>query len=492
MALYSADDVKLIERKACELEGYDLYDLMQRAGEAAWNRIQDEFPEAEHITILSGSGNNAGDGFIVAFHAHNAGKKVHVATVKDIPSFKGDAATAFAQLKMTAVTVTQFNETVLDKTDLVIDALLGTGLTGTLRVDYISVINAVNEWRAATQKPVLSLDIPSGLDSETGRVSATAIQSDSCISFIDLKPGMVTANAREYCAHWYIDDLDIPSESRLPCSPVGYVDDALSLIHALPKRGRTSHKGDHGRLLLIGGDDGFGGAILMAAQAAARVGVGRFTIVTRDNHVAPFLTQFPEAMIRSVDDPSSDEFQSLLRQTDAIVIGPGLGQRAWGKHLLDTCLSADCAMIIDADGLNFLSEQGQQKDNWVLTPHPGEASRLLGMSTSDIEADRYQSAKALQAKYRGTIILKGAGTLITNDQFTTVCIDGNPGMASAGMGDILSGIVGSLIAQGLEISLAARTAVALHARAADIAAQQGEKGLLATDLLGPLRQLVNE
>ena len=492
LALYSADDVKLIERKACELEGYELYVLMQRAGKAAWDLIQKHYPNAEHITILAGSGNNAGDGFIVAYLAHQAGKNVIVATLKETPSFKGDAATAYEQLLTTDVTISLFNEKLLNETDLVVDALLGTGLSGALRSEYVGVIGTVNAWRETTSKPVVSLDIPSGLDSETGTVSPTAIQSDACLSFIDLKPGMVTGKAREYCAQWDVDELAITPYSRQDFNPVAYIDSAQSLIHHLPKRSQTSHKGNHGRLLLIGGDDGFGGAILMAAQAAARIGVGRFTIVTKDNHVAPFLTQFPEAMIRSVDDTLSDEFQNLLQQTDAIVVGPGLGQREWGKALLEACLSVDCPMIIDADGLNCLSEHNHQKDNWVLTPHPGEASRLLGVSTSDIEANRYESATALQEKYHGTIILKGAGTLITNDQFTTVCVDGNPGMACAGMGDILSGIVGSLIAQGIESSLAARTAVALHAKAADIAAEQGEKGLLATDLLGPLRQLVNE
>jgi hydroxyethylthiazole kinase-like uncharacterized protein yjeF len=492
LALYSAHDVKLIERKACALSGIALYELMQRAGLAAWQLIQIHYPQAERITVLAGSGNNAGDGFIVAWHAHQAGKQVQILTARENPQYKGDAAIAFDQLADTDIAISPFTEDKLSTTDLLVDGLLGTGLSGPLRDSYLAVINTVNRWHDHTGNAVFSLDIPSGLNAETGTVSPTAIQSDRCLSFIDLKPGMVTGMAREYCPVWSVDALDVTPEAREDFTPSAHVDDANALIHHLPRRAATSHKGNHGRLLLIGGDDGYGGAILMAAQAAARIGVGRFTIVTRDNHIAPFLTQLPEAMIRSVDTPNSAEFQQLLQQSDAIVIGPGLGQREWGRELLSATLSVNCPMIIDADGLNLLAEHKQQKPNWVLTPHPGEAGRLLAKSVADVENNRYQTISELQANYAGTIILKGAGTLIANSDHTTVCIDGNPGMATAGMGDVLSGIVGSLMAQGLEPNLAARTAVALHAKAADIAAQQGEKGLLATDLLGPLRQLVNE
>ena len=489
--LYSADKVKLIERKACELEGYELFELMQRAGQFAWDYLQQKFPASENITVVAGAGNNAGDGFILAILANNCGKKVQVLTVKEQPTYRGDAAKAFEQLQQTNVAITQYAEDLLSDTDVLVDAILGTGLSGSLRQDYLDVIHSINAWHETHCGFILSLDIPSGLDSENGTLNPVAIHSDECLSFINLKPGMVTGKAREYCHHWDVAELDIPDKARVDIPLSAYADDAEGLIRCLPKRQLTSHKGSHGHLLLIGGDDGFGGAILMATQAAARVGVGRYTIVTRDSHIAPFLTQFPEAMIRSVEDPYAEEFQRLLKQVNAIVIGPGLGTRDWGKNLFHACIAADCPMIIDADGLNHLANIDTIRDNWVLTPHPGEASRLLLSDTQTIESSRYQAVADLQQKYQGTIILKGAGTLISNGVFTTVCTDGNPGMASAGMGDILSGIVGSLLAQGIGPFLASRIAVALHAKAADRAALDGEKGLLATDLMTPLRQLVN-
>lgn len=489
--LYLADDVKLIERKACEQAGFDLFELMQRAGLSAWQYLTQNMPTAKVIKVVAGAGNNAGDGFILAIHAYKAGKQVEVLTVKQEPVYHGDAASAYQLLCDSGVTIKPFSAAKLAEADVVVDAILGTGLTGALRPHYLEVIDAINDWRLNTNGVVYSLDIPSGLAADTGTVDPRAIESDFCLSFINLKPGMVTAKAREYCANWSVAELDVGPESRVDFPIVAYTDDATALIHSLPKRKPSSHKGNHGHLILIGGDDGYGGAILMAAQAAAKVGVGRFTIITRDSHVAPFLTQFPEAMVRSIDDPESTEFESLLLLANAIVIGPGLGLSSWGKGLLEACLGATCPVIIDADGLNHLAANKTQNDNWILTPHPGEAARLLACETSEIEADRYQAIRTIQANYMGTVVLKGAGTLVTDGSGITVCTDGNPGMATAGMGDILSGIVGSLLAQGIDPFSAARIAVALHAKAGDLAAEQGEKGLLATDLLTPLRQLVN-
>ena len=492
-ALYSADIVKLIERQAVSLEGYELYELMQRAGLAAWQRLQEWPGKISKLTVIGGSGNNAGDGFILACHAHEANIPVEVLTVKEQPTFKGDALLAYEKLLATSISIKPFAAEHLHETDVVVDAILGTGFIGALREDYLAVIEAVNEWRSdSADHWVLALDIPSGLAADTGTVDPVAIYADDCISFIDLKPGMVTGRAREYCPRWCVADLDITAASRADKAITAWIDDSEALIHSLPKRDKSSHKGNFGHLLLIGGDYGFGGAILMAAQAAARTGVGRLTVLTRDSHVAPILSQFPEAMIRSIEDPADPMLNQLLHQVDAVVIGPGLGTQDWGKALLNELLSVDLPMLIDADGLNNLADLPSRKSNWVLTPHPGEAGRLAAKTTSEIEKNRYQSVADLQANYGGIVVLKGAGTLISNGCTTTVCNRGNPGMATAGMGDILSGIIGSLLAQGLESFEAARIGVSLHAMAGDSAAEDGEKGLLATDLLEPLRRLVND
>jgi len=217
------------------------------------------------------------------------------------------------------------------------------------------------------------------------------------------------------------------------------------------------------------------------------------TILTRDAHVAPILSQCPEAMIRSVTGADDPAFQKLLGKVNAVVIGPGLGQEDWGTGLLKTICKTNLPILLDADALNILARHQCKNTHWVMTPHPGEAGRLLNKPTSKIQQNRYLAAKELQKQYSGVVVLKGAGTLIIDQQQNiTVCNEGNPGMATAGMGDILSGIIGSLLAQGIEGHQAARTGVALHARAGDLAAEKGQKGLMATDLIEPLRMLVNQ
>lgn len=491
--VYRAEDVKTIERRSVALESYPLYELMRRAGEAAWRCLLAHKPALEKLIVVCGSGNNAGDGLILALHAQLAGKAVTVLTIKEQPDYRGDALLAWQEVKAAGITTGTFCAENLIDHEIVVDAILGTGVKGELRPDYEQSIRSINDWRRKYKGWVLALDIPSGLDADTGTVAPVAIESDQCLSFIDLKPGMVTARAREYCPVWQVAELDIHPDSRTDVPIHAWLDDSSALCHSLPKRSPVSHKGDFGHLLLIGGDFGFGGAILMSAQAAARVGVGRMTILTRDSHVAPILSQLPEAMIRSIENPEDTFLEEMLTKVEAVVIGPGLGVSDWGRGLLERVIAADKPMLIDADGLNILASAPQKNAQWVLTPHPGEASRLLGKAVAELEANRYHSCRDLQHLYGGTVVLKGAGTLIGSEQQVTVCIEGNPGMATAGMGDILSGIIGSLLAQGYESQLAARIGVALHARAGDLAARAGgETGLLATDLLEPLRQLVND
>lgn len=494
MPLYLADDVKKIESSATQIGGYELYQLMLRAGQAAWQALLNKWPNCKNIVVIAGSGNNAGDGFVLAQLAHQQGFNVVVLTVSKNPQYKGDAATAFENLQQTEVSILHYHKQLLSGSDVIVDAILGTGLTGPLRSQFLEVIESLNDFVATegVKASVYSLDISSGLNADTGCVDPCAVRADHCISFINYKPGMYTAKAREYCRSFELADLAIDARSRDDVPIHAYCDDSQELIHSLPKRSRTSHKGDHGHLLLIGGDYGFGGAILMSGLAAARTGVGKLTILTRDSHVAPILTQFPEAMICSIEDSSDPLLEELIANADAIVIGPGLGQQEWGKVLLERVLKTDKPILVDADGLNILAQNPIHKDNWVLTPHPGEASRLLDTNTQEAESDRYQTISQLQKKYQGIVVLKGAGTLIADEDLTTVCTKGNPGMATGGMGDILSGIIGSLLAQGLAPFHAARAGVALHAVAGDMAAKAGEKGLLATDLIDPIRQLVNE
>lgn len=262
------------------------------------------------------------------------------------------------------------------------------------------------------------------------------------------------------------------------------------LLKLLPVRAMDAHKGNFGTVLIIGGAPGMAGAPLMAAQAAQRVGAGKVMIATDPLHAHSLIVNWPSLMAYGIQD--KDSLQPLLKLATHIVIGPGLGQSTWAQALLAQVIALDLPLLLDADALNLLAKQTAVCEHWVLTPHVGEAARLLNCTTQEIMHDRTKAVTALQKKYGGTMVLKGAHTLIASKNTEPVmCEAGNPGMASAGMGDILSGVIAGLAAQGLSLSDAAQLGVAVHAHAGDLAAQQGMRGMIATDLLPYIRQLVN-
>ena len=260
----------------------------------------------------------------------------------------------------------------------------------------------------------------------------------------------------------------------------------------LPPRQRDAHKGDMGHVLIMGGASGFGGAALLASEAAARLGAGKVSLATAPEHVTACLTYRPEVMVHGVRGATG--LGDLPNQAGVLVVGPGLGQGAWGQGLLQAALTASRPLVVDADGLNLLATHfsGLRRDDWILTPHPGEAGRLLACGATQVEVDRPAAARALQQRYGGVIVLKGAGTLVAGPGGMAVCPYGNPGMASGGMGDVLSGMLGALLAQGVPLEKAARVGVVVHALAADLAVREtGERGLLAADLASYARILVN-
>lgn len=283
-----------------------------------------------------------------------------------------------------------------------------------------------------------------------------------------------------------------------PVRPLSYD----SLVRILAPRDRVSHKGDYGHVLVIGGDLGTGGAVLMAGEAAARAGAGLTSVVTRPEHVAACLQRRPELMVTGLNDAT--DLSMLLARTSALVVGPGLGQTDWSHGVLVSALQVaalrELPVVLDADALNLLSNNTSLRvhghnGKWILTPHSGEAARLLGISRQQVENDREATVRNLQAAYGGVAILKGAGTLICYRQGGRLqlarCVHGNPGMASGGMGDVLSGILGGLLAQQFSEVDSARIGVCVHSKAADLAAHEGERGLLATDLLPHVRRLLN-
>ena len=258
----------------------------------------------------------------------------------------------------------------------------------------------------------------------------------------------------------------------------------------LSPRPKDWHKGNAGHVLIMGGDYGYFGAVRLAAEAALRVGAGLVSVATRQENALILNATRPEIMSHGVS--GAKDLQPLLDQATVLVLGPGLGKTKWAKDLFEATLKCNKPMIIDADGLNLLAENPIQRTNWILTPHPGEASRLLQTTTTQIQQDREIAAIKLQKKFDGISILKGAGSIIAGpNESLAICGAGNPGMATAGMGDVLSGVIAGLLSQGLLMIIAAKLAVCLHAEAGDLAAKSGQRGMIASDLFAPLRVLVN-
>jgi NAD(P)H-hydrate epimerase len=327
-------------------------------------------------------------------------------------------------------------------------------------------------------------------------VLGKAVHADLTVTFIGLKRGLFTLDAADYTGAVQFSDLAVPPEvyTTVPCDCSRL--ELEPLLERLPPRPAKAHKGLYGTVLIVGGDYGMAGAAAMAAEAALRCGAGLVRVATRPEHVAALVARTPEVMPSGVS--SGEDFTPLLESADVLVVGPGLGQSPWSEHLLQLAAASGKPMVLDADGLNLLAAgclgegpgEAQHRDNWVLTPHPGEAARLLDSTTGEVQADRFAAARALQQRYGGVAILKGNGSLIAGAGQLLLSDYGNPGMASGGMGDVLSGVIGSLLAQHLPPLEAAALGVCLHGAAADIAAQEGQRGLAATDLIPEMRALL--
>ncbi len=486
--LYNAMQVMAFDRMAIEELGIPGEVLMERAGTAAFGLLRERWPNAKDISVLSGTGNNGGDGFVLARLAKQAGFSVRVLQLGNGTKIKGDArlnADRFSGM----LGDWQGYRTLPVHTDVIVDAMLGTGLEREVAGAWRQAVNDTNDHAA----PVLAVDIPSGLHSDSGAVLGVCVHASACISFIGLKQGMFTGAGPDYCGEVSFDALELPASV--------YASDALSvrridwsrLSEQLKLRSRIAHKGHFGHVLVVGGELGYGGAARLSAEAALRTGAGLVSLVTRPQHVAPVLAARPEIMVHGLERP--DQLQQFMQQASVIVIGPGLGQGDWGRALWAQLAQADYPMVVDADALNLLAATpDQMRDDWILTPHPGEAARLLDESSSQIQNDRFAAASRIRQRYAGVTVLKGAGTIIhgSGSASVAVCSDGNPGMASGGMGDVLSGVIAGLLAQGYAPQQAAEMGVCLHAAAADlVATDRGERGMLATDLMPSIQRLVN-
>ena len=485
-SVYLAQQVREHEGNAAKVSGCDLYTLMERAGHAVflnWKTLN-----AQQTLVLVGSGNNAGDGYIAANLIKQADRHVVVCAVDKNKELTGDAAKAQKYWIDNGGEIFNFNADALDECDVIIDALLGTGLENTVRDNVAAIINAANE----SAKPILSIDVPSGINADTGQPLGIAIKATKTITFVGVKQGLTTAAGKQYAGELIFDDLAIGESFVELASPSGKLININSFT-GLGSRALNSHKGSYGKLLCIGGNQGMAGAIRLCSEAALRAGAGMVKVYTHETSTMPVSFGRPELMV------SSHNLQQALEWASCAVIGPGLGEDKWAQNtfneVIEYCTRNNMPLVIDADALNLLATQASPKihSRCVLTPHPGEASRLLNVTTKEIESDRFNYVQHCAKRYSAVCVLKGAGTLIADGKHTWICEEGSPALAVGGSGDALTGIIGALLAQGLACDEAACYGVTLHAKAGEIAGEQaGERGMLPSDLFCIVRRLINK
>lgn len=484
--LYDSHALRELESRAAKAcGGGDA--LMQRAGLAAWHELLAHWPQAQRIVVVCGPGNNGGDGYVLATHARQAGRAVRVLRLLDHAPRSALAQHAEGGYRDAQGRIETFTDAI-GEDELIVDALFGIGLSRAPDGPAAALIEAIN----AAGVPVLALDVPSGVDADSGAVPGAAVVATRTLQLMAAHVGLATGAALEHVGVCALASLDVPETlSRdLPIAAGALHPDALA--HYLRPRPRNSHKGKSGRVLCIGGDHGKGGAMLLCAQAALRSGAGLLEVATRQAHVGALLARCPEAMSQVVE--SADDMQAGLHAADVLAVGPGLGTQTWGRDLFDTALASGKSLVVDADALNLLAQRLRALPaHTILTPHPGEAARLLGSSAQQVQANRYAAVRALVERYRCVVVLKGAGTMVAAPDATPrVIAAGNPGMAVGGMGDVLTGVIAALRAQGLDAFDAASIGALLHGAAGDAAAHDdGERGLLPSDLFAHLRRLAN-
>jgi len=484
--LYRASEVRELDRLVINEFSIPGATLMARAGTAAYDVIRLRWPDARRICVVCGVGNNGGDGYVVARLALEAGYDVTVYQLGDSKNLKGDARSAVRELEAKGLKPVSFSHQLFAGFDVIVDAIFGTGADREVSGEWLAAIDAINH----AASPVLAVDIPSGLHADSGRILGAAVRADMTITFIGIKQGMLTGHGLDYCGELLFNDLQVPSGVYERVKPSAKRIVYEELKHCLQPRARTAHKGQFGHVLVIGGDHGMSGAVRMAGEAALRSGAGLVSIATRASHAAVISAARPELMVHGVETVAA--LQRIIAKASVLVVGPGLGGSDWAQTILSPVIESSKSMVVDADALNLLAGNPATGCAWILTPHPGEAARLLNIEVAEIQSDRFHAARKIQHDYGGVCVLKGAGTLIDNGVDPVgLCDAGNPGMASGGMGDVLSGVIAGLLSQGLNLTAAARLGVCVHALAGDRAAYAGERGIIATDLYAHIHRLVN-
>ncbi|MET0499347.1 MAG: NAD(P)H-hydrate dehydratase [Steroidobacteraceae bacterium] len=485
LAVHTAAQVRAFDQHAIDVLHIPAYDLMCRAGEAALGALRSCWPASQRVVVICGSGNNGGDGYVIARLAREERLQVTVIGLTPLSDLRGAALRAANEFVAAGGEIAPWSDTCVDGAEIIVDAIFGTGLSRDVNERIAECIGVINRAGA----PVLALDIPSGLHADSGRIMRAAVHADRTIAFVGLKLGFYVGNGPDCCGVVMFDSLDLPSIADTATTAAMRIsEDALADL--LPPRRRTTHKGQQGHVLVIGGGPGMAGAARLAGEAALRVGAGLVTVATRPENVASVISGRPELICRGVE--RFEDLEPLLERADVLAIGPGLGTDPWAMAMVEATIGYGKPAVVDADALNLIASTSRASDHWILTPHPGEAGRLLGISTAAIQADRLSAAQAIAARYGGVVVLKGAGTLVVcRDHLPCICDQGNPGMASPGMGDVLTGVIAGIAAQTADFAGAARAGVLVHAMAGDMAARRGERGLLATDLFTYLPICVN-
>lgn len=482
--VYHSDDIRAWEQRWFAAQNSSL-GLMQQA---AWSITQQiivlfENHATKNIAVWCGQGNNAGDGYFIASYLKQTGFHVEIFAAELGDSTDLQYAVDFA--KENNVQVHQDFE--VSKTfDCHIDALFGIGLNRELNDYWQHAIQQFNEQAGLK----ISIDIPSGLQANTGRILPSAVKADHTFTVLGLKAGLFTGQGKEYTGQIHLVNL-IPIDQEL--KPLAY----LTPTHIrLPKRLAFGHKGSYGHVLVIGGHEQMGGAVIMAAEAAFHAGAGKVTVICHRNHYQAILSRAPNIMLRDINGLDENGIKDILSQVDAVCFGMGLGRDDWSQQIYQQWFNflnqaSHLEVVLDADALWFLAKQPEKIGMHVYaTPHPGEAATLLGSSTAEIENDRIDAIYALQQKYSGQWVLKGAGSLILENNLY-ICTQGNAGMGTGGMGDILAGMIASLKAQ-FHKDIALHEIVTLHAQAGDELAKQGMRGLQAYEMNQAITQVVNQ
>jgi ADP-dependent NAD(P)H-hydrate dehydratase / NAD(P)H-hydrate epimerase len=491
--LYSAAQVRALDAYAIS-QGTPGYTLMKRAGEAALRALRSRWPTAMHVGVVTGSGNNGGDGYVLARFAQAAGLSVTVLAVTPPERLQGDARHAFEDLRASGAQPQAFTPEGLSRVDVIVDAMLGTGLRSAVRTPFVDAIAAIN----AAGRPVFSLDLPSGLNADSGEPMGIAVRADSTITFVGMKTGLFLGEGPDLSGRLLFDDLEISPPDQPDFRPLLERMTEGDVSAALPARKRQSNKGDFGRVLVVGGGAGMPGAVRLAGESCLRVGAGLVTVATAATNIVAIAAGRPELIVHAIEQPS--DLQPVLAAASVVAIGPGLGRTDWARALLSQVLGSGKPLVIDADALNLIAQDHLNVPaGAVLTPHPGEAARLLEQSTAVVQADRPAALERLCQRYPGAVIvLKGAGTLIgtqavdaSQSPVPALCERGNPAMATAGMGDVLTGAIAGILGQCRDPWLAARAGVMAHALAGDDLARERQRGVLALDLSEAINRWVN-